>query len=125
MANPNPPFGGQADRSEEGWEDRTLEKVQQFLDARYPQGRRGVNIQLYFDQPFMIYLRKAAKKRGISINGYGRRALAKQIAKDLGLPWETVLAHCPKPAGFGQPSVTAKGPSTKTRDDGLGFGDWT
>lgn len=89
---------------------------------------------------FKSMLRQASIARGITIVGYIRRAVAKQIAKDLGLDWDEVIIHSPYPAAFGhllpdedhrmyvvrEKRDGRKHPSREAvPDDGTGFGDWS
>lgn len=71
---------------------------------------------------FNKLMRAAAKARGIAVGGYVRRAVAKQIAADLGLPWEEVIKHTPYPATFAAPSARPK--KEPVPDNGEGYGDW-
>lgn len=73
------------------------------------------------DPQFRLLLNAAARSRDISVQGYMRRALARQIAKDLGIDWHSVLAYCAAPAPWNK---AHKAYTKRGADDGTGYGDW-
>lgn len=71
-----------------------------------------------------VLTKRAAAARGISIVGYARRAIAKQIAADLDIPLTDVLALLPAPQPYAGSAKREKR-SGKKYDDGTGYGDWS
>jgi hypothetical protein len=63
-------------------------------------------------------LKEAARQRGISMEGYLRRAVMAFLVADLGLDWDIVMASEPSTAGFG------KEPRSGRREHGQGYGRW-
>lgn len=111
-----------------GWREEVLAAVQQSQRTKNKAGRRNANIQVDYDPPMQIMLKKAAEARGIGIGSYVKRAIAKQIAKDLGLDWTEVLVHCAQAREYGSKPPGARKTQfgvRRTYDDGEGFGDWT
>jgi hypothetical protein len=122
MPNPRPDLQGFADPSTPGWQQAALARVlqRQKKTKRHTERRSGVLAT--FDEPFRVLLDEAAKRRGISMQGYARRAIGAFIAKDLGMRLPEVLKYCASPtayrlgAGYGR--------QVKTEDDGRGAGPW-
>jgi hypothetical protein len=75
-----------------------------------------------FDVEMKALLNEAAQRRGISMAGYARRAIAAFIAHDLGMELSEVTKYCAKPIHF-RPNGGA-GRNEKLNDDGEGHGDW-
>ena len=118
---------GWSDRGREGWQERAKARVmerQSKGSAVVKNSRRKGTLQLFFDTPFLEMLDAAAYRRGMSIGSYGRRAVAKQIAADLGIPWTDVLRHCARPAPYGSKAPGRAPNGERTVDDGTGYGDW-
>lgn len=122
MANPNPPLAGWADRSTPGWQKAALERVKarQKGAKRHTERRNGMT--LYFDDPFRVLLDAAAARRGMSLAGYCRRAVAAMIAYDLGLRPAEVMTHTSRPTEYR--AEAGAGRAKRTNDDGIGFGPW-
>ena len=122
MANPNPPLAGWADQSKPGWQQRALERVKarQRPAKRHTERRNGMT--LYFDDPFRVLLDAAAERRGMSLAGYCRRAVAAMIAHDFGLRPQDVMTHTARPTEYR--AEAGAGRAKKTNDDGTGFGAW-
>lgn len=74
-----------------------------------------------YDEPFRLLLEEACRRRGVSRQGYARRAIGAFIAKDLGLDLADVLKHCAVPLGYNN---SVKRRPVRTEDDGKGFGPW-
>ena len=112
---------GAADASVPGWEERVLAAVRksQGRSNRWTDRRNGT--LLAYDDPFRVLLNEAAKRRGISMSGYCRRAVAAFIARDLGISLERVVSYTAAPAPYG---TGAGGRLRKTQDSGQGFGPW-
>lgn len=105
------------------WRQNTLAAVASSQEGAkvVRTGRRRAQALLQFDVEFSRMLTEAARSRGISVAGYGRRALARQIAKDLGIDWAEALVYCPEPTPFGARQARRR---ERTTDTGEGFGDW-
>lgn len=127
MANPKPPLAGWSDKSLPGWQQRAIARVneRQRKSSIVKSSRRKGSLQLFYDIDFQYLLDEAAHKRGMSVGSYGRRAVAKQIAKDLGIDWMELLKHCARVAPYGAPPVGRTPKGQKTMDDGAGYGDWS
>lgn len=111
-----------------GWQEEVLAGVRESQRTKNKSGRRNANIQVDYDPPMQIMLKRAAEARGIGIGSYAKRALAKQIAKDLGVDWREVLIHCAQAREYGSKPPGARKSEfgvRRTFDDGEGFGDWT
>lgn len=104
-----------------GWQDRLLKTVHESEKTSVKTGERASLGNVRADPQFRVLLNSAARSRNISIQAYMRRALAKQIAKDLGVDWRNVLAFCAaaSPWDKGHKTYTVRG-----SDDGTGYGDW-
>jgi hypothetical protein len=132
MANPRGNLAGATDPSQEGWQARALAAVrehQRGLSSTVRSRREG-QVQVFVDLEFLGALRLVAHQRGMSIVSYARRAIAKQIAKDLGVDWTVLLAYCTRPVPYGSrtggpPPRDADGKPMRSHDDGTGYGDWT
>jgi hypothetical protein len=122
VANPNPPLAGWADQSKPGWQQRALERVKarQKGAKRHTERRNGMT--LYFDDPFRVLLDAAAERRGMSLAGYCRRAVAAMIAYDLALTSAEVMTHTSRPTEYR--AEAGAGRAKRTNDDGKGFGPW-
>ena len=124
---------------DKAWKRRIVEKVPENERdrKRWRDAHRGPEFHIRLSVPFRRMIIAAAKARGISLTGYIRRAVARQVAKDLGLEWEYVLAHCAYPPAFGktmppQDKLVYRVEGSRrvadrlsTVDDGTGYGDWT
>lgn len=102
------------------WE-RTL--AQKMVDGdRERERRRGKlkRFDTYLPLDLLQNVEHCARERGIGRAGYIRRALAVQVAKDLGLDWKEVAASSPVPMEWG----SRKKSDSNLRDDGRGFGEW-
>ena len=84
------------------WRTKALEDVARGEQKRRLQTTRwGSQFHIRLTPTYKSLLRAAAEARGITIVGYIRRAVAKQVAKDLEMDWDEVLIHSPYPAPFG------------------------
>ncbi|HBH59470.1 MAG TPA: hypothetical protein DEP82_14515 [Arthrobacter bacterium] len=121
MANPRPDLQGFADPSVPGWQERAIARV----TARQRKSKRNLErtngMYLYFDDQLRVLLDEACARRGISLAGYGRRAMIAFIAHDLGLELAEVAQHAAVPAAYG---ASGAGRQVRTRDNGLGKGLW-
>lgn len=123
MANHESRLQGWADPpSVPGWQERALAavKARQKKSKRSTERRDG--ILNTFDPELKPYIDEAAKRRGMSMASYSRRALAAFVAYDLGVPIQEILKHMSLPV----PYRTYGGgrPLKRLDDDGSGFGDW-
>jgi hypothetical protein len=121
MPNIHGVLQGATDPSQEGWQERVLERVRE-RQRRQVSTRRRAGLQLAFDMPFRHLLDEAAHRRGMSLSGYARRAIAAFVAHDLGLPFPYVTQNFPRVNPYGQVVPLERG--TRTVDDGEGFGEW-
>lgn len=127
MANPQPDLGGYTDPGKPGWEDRLIDRVresQRKSQARTSKGKRTWSNQVYADIDYGHYVRQAAQGRGISIGAYIRRAVAYQVARDLGIPVTEILRHAAAPMPFGQQGTPPGVKMHRTFDDSTGYGEW-
>jgi len=111
-----------------GWQEEVLDRVRASERKKNPSGRRLASTTIDYDPPLAILLKQAAEARDIGVGSYVKRALAKQIAKDLGIDWTEVLIHCAQAREYGSKPPGARKSEfgvRRTYDDGEGFGDWT
>lgn len=114
-------MAGFADPEDDGWQERALARVHE-RQKKSRKGRRTNGITLFYEQPFRVLLDAAAERRGITMNGYARRAIAAMIAHDLGVPMEVIGQSLPGPTPYG-----VRNPGGRTHkgyDDMQGYGDW-
>lgn len=123
MANRESRLQGWADPSVPGWEQRALDAVKgrQKKSSRMHERRDGVLAT--FDIEFKVLLDEAAKRRGISMAGYTRRALAAFVSHDLDLPLEDVTKYMSKATNYREWGAHGR-PLVRLDDDGKGFGRW-
>lgn len=107
--------------SEPGWEERAIAAVRARQHETRRANERKNGLYVFFDDPMRVLLDEACFRRGISLTGYMRRAMAAFIAYDLDLPLEEVTRHGAQPAGYG---ATGGGRRTRTQDNGRGMGPW-
>jgi hypothetical protein len=84
---------------------------------------RASGVLAVFDLEMRPLLDEACYRRGISMAGYARRAIAAMIAHDLGLPLSEVTKHMPYPTEYR--AFGGTGRNIKTEDSGKGYGPWT
>lgn len=122
MANRNVDLAGYSDPEVPGWQQRAMDRVRE-RQAKTRKGQRKNGLYLFFDDPFRVLLDEAARRRGISMVGYLRRAAAAMIAHDLGVEFTEVARHAAQPRPYG--GLTTHGLAPKTSyDNGEGHGDW-
>lgn len=122
MANPKGNLAGYTDPEEPGWQDRVLEavRVNQSRTKRWSERKAGQYV--FWDPPFRHLLKEAARRRGLNMTGYCRRAIAAFVTHDLGAtPLET-FGHMPRPTEFREGG--GHGRPKLTQDDGKDFGQW-
>ena len=97
-----------------GWEYRAVAGINK------PDYTRG-----YYQAglAFFAALRQAARVRGISGGADLRRAVAAFAAKDLGVPFEDILADSPSPH-WNKHRSAQTGTWYREFDDGTEFGSW-
>lgn len=122
MANPRGNLAGYTDPSEPGWQERAMARVKarQKQSKRHTERRDGV--RAVWDLPFRAFLDEAARRRGMSMTGYCRRAIAAFVEYDLGLDTGEAAQHMAVPAHYRL--HRGHGFSIKTRDDLKGYGRW-
>ena len=122
MANPNPELRGYADPSVPGWQRRAFERVKSRQKGSKRHTERQDGVRTVWDVPFRVLLDEAANRRGISMAGYCRRAIAAFVAHDLGLESKEAAKYMPVPSayrvGHGHGNIV------KTEDDLKGYGKW-
>lgn len=120
--NPKGNLAGFTDRAVPGWEADALARIglRQKKTKRHAERKSGV--LAVYDPPFQTYFDEAAHRRGTSLAGYARRALAAFVAYDLGIPIEEVAKHMPRPTEYR--AGGGVGRMERTEDDGTGFGPW-
>jgi hypothetical protein len=111
------------------WADRLLQRADDTPPKakRKRSGKWGTYIGTRATPEFIALIHEACSQRDINLGAYIRRAVAKQVAKDLGVTWEEVLMYTPYPCSYtGNRSlrVVAGTANTAEPDDGSGFGDW-
>lgn len=98
------------------WRQVALRRV--HARAVAVQGRQTYvdmgRIQMTVGGFYLKALSDAAHRRGMTVTGYCRRAVAAFVTADTGVPWADLLADTPHPEGvtFG------------TFDPGTGHGQW-
>jgi hypothetical protein len=97
-------------------------KGRQLKSHRHHERRDGVTA--VFDIECKVLLDAAAHKRGITMAGYARRALAAFIAHDLGMSITEVTQYMSQPSGYREIGAHGR-PLVRLNDDGEGYGDWT
>lgn len=122
MANPRGNLAGYTDPSEPGWQERAVARVKarQRQSKRHTERRDGV--RAVWDLPFRAFLDEAARRRGLSMAGYCRRAIAAFVEHDLGLSTGDGAQHMPVPTGYRVHN--GHGTTIKTHDDLRGYGKW-
>lgn len=123
MANRKSRLQGFTDPSVPGWETRALEAVKGRQKNSHRNNERQDGMILTFDIECKVLVDEAASRRGISMAGYGRRALAAFLAYDLGLPLEEVLQYMSKPTPYRQYGAHGR-PLVRINDDGNDYGKW-
>ena len=110
------------------WQETLMERVATRLDKpKVKEHRAGAVYESVFDErlqrlhlhvsvPFLFMLSKACKERGWNRSTYMRRALAVQIAKDLGVSVLDVLHRSPSEGLHGHVQRNRGG-----RDSGVGI----
>ena len=122
------------------WQERAFRAVEEAEKKRVPQVTNwGNQFHIRMSAPFKSLVRTAAQKRGISLVGYMRRAIARQVAADLELDFAHVTGFAPYPAAYGErlPDAAHLGIIRREKrdgrvmhvqiclsDDGTGFGEW-
>ena len=123
------------------WQEKAFRAVEEAEKKRVPQVTAwGNQFHIRMSSPFKSLVRTAAQKRGISLVGYMRRAIARQVAADLDLDFAHVTGFAPYPAAYGERLPDADHLTIVLRetragrvmyaqscvpDDGTGFGEWS
>lgn len=114
-------MAGFFDKPEPGWEERAMARVH-ARQKKSRAGRRTHGMNIFFEPQLRVYLDAAAHKRGITMNGYVRRAIMALLSHDLGLPLEEIGQHMPGAGPYGQRNPS--GINHKGYDDAKGYGPW-
>lgn len=104
------------------WREAALGRVLFRQKKSKRKTERDGGVLAVYDLEFRPLIDEACYRRGISMAGYARRALAAMIAYDLDLPLEEVTKHMPYPTEYR--AFGGTGRHMKTADDGQGYGDW-
>lgn len=112
------------DTSKPGWQDRAVRGA--GIAPGQKDGKKALSVGTNVPWQFKALLSMAAKRRGISISGYIRRALSAYIATDLEMKYEDVLKELPFPAPFGMQGAQwlHNELNPQDHDTGEGYGDW-
>jgi hypothetical protein len=122
MANYHPDLQGWADRDEDPlWMENALARVRERQRANKQDRRRTNGTYVFYDDPFRVYLDEAARRRGMAMSAYIRRATAAFMAHDLGVPFTEIVKHTAQPATADNKS---KPGTPRSHDDGRGMGPW-
>jgi len=112
------------------WKKRLLERVSDLQSRKNQTTNWGTRLAIRTTPNFLALVHKAAGTRNINLGAYIRRSVARQLARDLGMPIKDVLKLTPYPAEYGKrlPAsnfiLTGNGGRIAPPDDGAGFGDW-
>jgi hypothetical protein len=124
MVNHQPDLQGWADRDEDPqWMENAIERVRARGRTNKQDRRRTNGTYVFYDDPFRVFLDEAAKRRGMAMSAYIRRATAAFLAHDLGVPFTEIVKHTAKPQTDGGKSNNV-GARIRTHDDGRGMGPW-
>ncbi len=124
--------------SKQSWQDRINQKVREHNTLEQKTRRSSPNVrrlQITVQKEFLTDLHKVCEARGISLAGYMRRSIAKQVALDLGVPVTEVAKGFGYPAAYGEfwPPLRYQvrhfnEDGTKNNsvlpDDMTGYGEW-
>lgn len=120
--NPYGNLAGFTDQSQEGWQRRAFERVKnrQKVSTRYRERLDGV--RAVWDTQFRPFLDEAARRRGMSMAGYCRRAICAFVAHDLGIEPTELSKMMTVPAPYQTHGGTFA--SKRVDDDMAGYGKW-
>lgn len=113
------------DTSRAGWQQRAVHGVGVTSGER-ERKKKVLTVGANVPWQFKALISMAAKRRGISISGYVRRALAAFVASDLEMSYEDVLREFPYPAPSGASGAqwVHNDLTPQDFDNGEGYGDW-
>jgi hypothetical protein len=120
--NPRGNLAGFTDPSSPGWQVRALERVKQRQKKTHRNSERTSGTLATYDDGLRALLDEACRRRGISRQGYLRRALCAFLAYDLGLPYASVGRYVSTPTTYS--AAAAGGRRVRVDDDGTGYGPW-
>ena len=113
------------------WRNKLLQRAEdlEHLGLTKETTTWGNRLAVRITPKYLSFVHRAARDRNISVGGYVRRAVAKQVAKDLGISWLEVIAYSPYPSYYQSqkfpPEKSAHRLGARTiADDGEGYGDW-
>jgi len=122
VANPKGNLAGYTDVSVPGWQKRAFDRVKARQRGSKRHTERQDGVRTVWDVPFRVLLDEAAMRRGISMAGYCRRAIAAFVAHDLGITPKASAQYMPVPTQYR--SAGGVGNIVKTRDNLAGYGKW-
>lgn len=127
--------------AESRWRERIIDKIESRPKSAGAKSAGGDRFHVRLGEEYLHLLRRAARNRGISLAGYIRRAVAVQIAADLGMSPIDVISTSSYPAAYGEKippypycpwAADAEGNQHHVPrdqmvllpDDGKGYGRW-
>ena len=122
MANPRGNLAGYTDPSQPGWQARALERVKGRQKKTHRHTERTSGTLATYDDGLRPFFDEACRRRGLSRQGYLRRALCAFIAYDLGLPFAAVSKFTSVPTRYS--ASAGGGRFVRMDDDGTGYGPW-
>lgn len=120
--NPYGNLAGISDPSIPGWQERAFERVKARQKGSKRRTERQDSLRTVWDRPFRALLDEAARRRGMSMAGYCRRAIAAFVAHDLGIAPDEAGQYMPIPTPYR--THHGMGNIVKTRDNLSGYGRW-
>jgi hypothetical protein len=122
VANPKGNLAGYTDVSVPGWQARAFNRVKARQKGSKRHTERQDGVRTVWDRPFRVLLDEAASRRGMSMAGYCRRAIAAFVAHDLGITPRAAAQYMPIPTPYGR--LRGSGHKLITRDNLAGYGKW-
>ena len=121
MANPYGNLAGFTDQEDPAWMENALDRVRARETTINRRKRRTRGTFIYYDDPLRQFFDEAARRRGMTLAGYARRALVAMIAFDLKVDAEELSKNMAQPQPYGGVVPERKG---ATYDDFRGHGSW-
>lgn len=112
------------------WKRRLLDRVEELGQRPEQTTKWGTRLTVRVIPAFLALIHAAAGARGMTVGGYIRRSVAKQLAIDLDMPIEDILRLTPYPSVYGsllppkEKCIYNGRGRTAVYDDGTGYGDW-
>lgn len=121
MANPRGNLAGFTDPEDPNWMANALDRVRAREVTINRRKRRTRGTFLYYDDGLREFFDEAARRRGMTLAGYARRALVAMIAFDLNVDAEELSKYTAQPQPYGAVTPARRG---ATHDDFTGHGRW-